>query len=302
MNSAQDRDIVFIEDIPVDVGVNVFAAQTAGRGLTHVALHGGGDGLCDVLCCGTRSDLPGYTDSGRPNGHTRWRSLVLGELLPLGEQADAGDVVWSALEAVAAGADAVELHAPVPGTGELVAGIVRRLDAERVSVFVDTPDEATAACAARAGASAVSAGECRIPYGLAHSDSVIVIRRTERLFGCDPLIVAFQAMASLSRNLARAKDAGVDRGRIMLDPCLERGISPLHATMLCERLRLLGRMGYPLVVGPHRVMLSGEDRLAALASIQLMSTFGGADFVRARGQIEITQAMVLADRLVQPWR
>jgi dihydropteroate synthase len=91
----------------------------------------------------------------------------------------------------------------------------------------------------------------------------------------------------LAQRMAAAMAAGIEAGRIVLDPGIGFGKSPEHNVALLTRQRELAALGRPLLVGWSRKstlgVLTGRavgDRLAASVAAALAAVAAGAAIVR----------------------
>lgn len=105
---------------------------------------------------------------------------------------------------------------------------------------------------------------------------------------------------------ARAKDRGVAREQIVLDPGLGFGKTGDHNLELLRRLRELGCAGYPLLVGPSRKRFLGtilgtveQDRVEGTAAAVAIAIAAGAAAVRVHDVAQIARVVRVADAIVR---
>ncbi|MBP2365325.1 dihydropteroate synthase [Pseudonocardia parietis] len=151
---------------------------------------------------------------------------------------------------------------------ERVLPVVRELTAEGVRVSVDTTRSEVAAASVEAGAvmvNDVSGGladprmaavvaESRVPWVLmhwrGHSDTM------QQLAGYSDVVG--EVRAELVARVDDAVMAGVDPGRIVLDPGLGFAKTAAHNWALLRRLDVLVGLGFPVLVGASRKRFLGE--------------------------------------------
>jgi dihydropteroate synthase len=116
----------------------------------------------------------------------------------------------------------------------------------------------------------------------------------------------------LRASAATARQAGVAKARIILDPGIGFGKSYSQNYELLEKLPRLAALGYPLLVGTSRkgflgatLALAGkpapaEARIWGTAATVTASILGGAHIVRVHDVAEMVQVARVADCVVQP--
>jgi dihydropteroate synthase len=107
--------------------------------------------------------------------------------------------------------------------------------------------------------------------------------------------------AFLAERLEVAIDAGVDEGRIWLDPGIGFGKTLDHNLELLRRLGALRDLGRPLVVGTSRKSFIGkvdgspvDERLGGTIATSVLAAAEGADVLRVHDVAEAAQAMKMA--------
>jgi dihydropteroate synthase len=115
--------------------------------------------------------------------------------------------------------------------------------------------------------------------------------------------------AGLRRALARAKRAGVERSKIVLDPGIGFGKSYAQNFEILTHLSEIAKLGFPLLVGPSRKGFIGaaiskakrpappSERVWGTAAAVTAATLNGAHIVRAHDVREMVQVARVADRL-----
>lgn len=114
-------------------------------------------------------------------------------------------------------------------------------------------------------------------------------------------------MGSIIRDLEatinRARSAGVDRSRIVLDPGIGFGKRKEQNSEILARLPELARLELPIMVGPsHKSFLAqeteNETRFATAAAVTA-AILGGAHIVRVHDVTEMRAAVQIADEVLR---
>jgi dihydropteroate synthase len=117
-------------------------------------------------------------------------------------------------------------------------------------------------------------------------------------------------MQGLRASIKRAREAGITRSQIIIDPGIGFGKSFEQNYELLRRLPELAKLGYPLLVGTSRKGFLGatlardgksappEERLWASAATVTASILGGAHIVRVHDVAEMAQVARVADCLL----
>ena len=111
--------------------------------------------------------------------------------------------------------------------------------------------------------------------------------------------VLVEVYAWLEDRISAAVDAGIDRGRILIDPGFGFGKTVAHNLELMNGLALFHSLGCPLVLGASRKRtigaLSGEapadERLGGSIALALKAAEQGAQLVRVHDVPETVQAL-----------
>lgn len=119
-------------------------------------------------------------------------------------------------------------------------------------------------------------------------------------------------MQGLKKSANLARKAGVAKSQIILDPGIGFGKSFAQNYELLEKLPLLAKLGYPLVVGTSRKGFLGatlardgkpaapEDRIWGTAATVTESILNGAHIIRVHDVAEMVQVARVADCLADP--
>ena len=112
--------------------------------------------------------------------------------------------------------------------------------------------------------------------------------------------------ADLDSALARARRAGIDRRRVVVDPGLGVGKRGQQDFELLERLSELEQLGQPMLVTPSRKLFLTEtvrapegDWNVGAAVVTALAVRGGAHIIRAVELAPVRAAARLADRLLE---
>jgi dihydropteroate synthase len=123
-----------------------------------------------------------------------------------------------------------------------------------------------------------------------------------------------EVMRGLRNSVAAARNAGVEKSQIILDPGIGFGKSFAQNYELLEKLHQLAKLGYPLLVGTSRKGFLGatlaregkpappEERIWGTAATVTASILNGAHIVRVHDINEMVQVARVADCLLDPKR
>ena len=114
--------------------------------------------------------------------------------------------------------------------------------------------------------------------------------------------------AGLRRSLTKARNAGVVRSRLVIDPGIGFGKSHEQNCEIIQRLPQLAKLGFPIMLGTSRksflgtaLKRSGEtDRIWGTAATVAAGILQGAHIVRVHDVAEMTQVARVADVLRSP--
>ena len=121
-------------------------------------------------------------------------------------------------------------------------------------------------------------------------------------------------MQGLRKCISVARRAGVAKSQIVLDPGIGFGKSFAQNYELLEKLPLLAKLGFPLLVGTSRKGFLGatlardgkaappEERIWGTAATVTASILNGAHIVRVHDVAEMVQVARVADCLANPRR
>jgi len=192
----------------------------------------------------------------------------------------------------------------------------------KIPMSVDTRRAAVAELAVRAGAEIINdisglrhdpriasvAARQRVPLVLMH------MRGEPRTMQARPFArdVMKDVLQGLRRSIAIAKNAGVAKSQIILDPGIGFGKTFAQNFELLQKLPQLAKLGYPLLVGTSRKGFLGaalardgkpappQERIWGTAATITTSILNGAHIVRVHDVGEMAQVARVADCLLDP--
>ncbi len=222
---------------------------------------------------------------------------------------------------VAAGADILDVggESTRPGAVEVpvaeeiarTAPLIRALRADGVTlpISIDTRKAAVAAAAIKAGADIVNdvsaltwdrdmgrvVAEADVPICLMHAQG------TPQTMQVNPQYsdVRFDVYDWLADALARAQQAGITAGRVILDPGIGFGKTLAHNLALIQHLGMLHGLGCVILFGASRKRFIGtlsktdeaQARLAGSLAVALQAAGAGAQILRVHDVEETRQAL-----------
>jgi dihydropteroate synthase len=192
---------------------------------------------------------------------------------------------------------------------ERIVPVIRQLSAGGVAVSADTRKADVMTAAIEAGArmindvsaltyddrSAAVVAAAEVPVVLMHHQGRPETMQDDPHYD-DVLVEVYEW---LEDRIAAAVGAGIDRGRILVDPGFGFGKNVGHNLELMNGLAMLHSLGCPLVIGASRKRtigaLSGEasanQRLGGSVAFALKAAEQGAQIVRAHDVVESVQAL-----------
>lgn len=223
------------------------------------------------------------------------------------------------------GADAIDVggESTRPGAVEVdvdeeiarTVPVVERIADLGVPISIDTRKTAVAKAALDAGASLVndvSAGafdEAMLPLVAERGVDVILMhmrgtpQTMEDHTSYDDVVA--EVRAELATRVAAAEAAGVDPGRIRLDPGLGFAKGAEDSLELVRRIDELRAEGFPVVVGPSRKRFVGHvlgtdvgERLEGTLAVCAWCAMHGVEHVRVHDVLEVRRVVDTIGRLV----
>ena len=193
----------------------------------------------------------------------------------------------------------------------VVAAMVRELGRAAL-VSIDTSHASVARAALAAGATIVNDvwGARRDPgtaqAAAAAGAHLVVMHNQERANYPDGVVPA--VIAWLREAVERARELGVPRARLLVDPGIGFGKATAQSLELLHRLReIKDALGLPLLVGTSRKRFIGDvldnapldERLEGTAASVALAIAGGADVVRVHDVAPIARTVRVADAIVR---
>jgi dihydropteroate synthase len=130
----------------------------------------------------------------------------------------------------------------------------------------------------------------------AHDAAVIVMHNREKADGTVDIMADVKEF--FVRSLEIADHAGIDRGRIVLDPGVGFGKTPAQSVTVIARLHELRDFGLPLLMGLSRKAFIDaispappDRRLGGSIAGNVLAAIAGADIVRVHDVAETVQAL-----------
>lgn len=239
-----------------------------------------------------------------------------------GRYADTGAALRHAARMVEEGADLIDVGGESTRPGAMpvsiaderarILPVVRRLKAElSVPVSIDTRKAEVAMAALDEGADVVNdvsaLGDPRMAGVVEAAEAGVVLmhmRGTPRTMQADPRYddVVREVTAGLGLALRRACDAGIDIGRIVLDPGIGFGKTAGHNLEIIARLDEFAALGRPVLLGPSRKAFLGgllggvppEERGVGTAAACVAGLLRGARIFRVHDVHPVRQALDVA--------
>ena len=257
------------------------------------------------------------------------RTLIMGVLdLHTGEQrADPAAVLDRAQAMQQEGADLVEVNADPIRAGEqrvsddeelrALVPVLRKLRHNLdVPLSINTYNAATAERAVELGVQIINdvsglSFDPRVARVVNQSDTGLIVthmRGRPDTWKKQPAL--HDLMGTVGRELessvARARGAGIDRRRIVVDPGLELGKRGLENFTILTQLDRLASLQQPILVSPSRkVFLTGTvrakeaDRLYGAAAASTLAIVGGAHILRVHEVGAIAQVARTTDQIYE---
>lgn len=257
-----------------------------------------------------------FSDGGRwlgapeERGSARpWRDETLAAAVGrVASWVDAGvDVVDVGGESTRPGSEPVARDQEIARVVPLIAALGGSAATGRVLLSVDTRHAGVAAAAAEAGAQVINDVS-----GLADPDMAAVVARNDlglvigHMRGVPATMMRstrfdalFDEVADeLARSVGRAEAAGIDRARIMVDPCVGFGKDAVDSAALTGMVaQLEARLGLPVLIGASRKRFVGAatgrpvgERTAGSLAAALVAMERGAAVVRVHDVLETLDA------------
>jgi dihydropteroate synthase len=241
--------------------------------------------------------------------------------LALQMESAGGDLIDIGAESTRPGSEGISAEEELKRILPVLGGLRRLLN---IPISIDTQKAEVAEAALEAGAQIINdvsglrsdpriaevAASNHIPLILMH------MRGDPRTMQKGPFArdVVKDVMQGLRKSVAIARKAGVAKSQIILDPGIGFGKSYAQNYELLQKLPLLAKLGYPLLVGTSRKGFLGatlardgkpappEERLWGTAATVTASILSGAHIVRVHDVAEMVQVARVTDCLLDPNR
>ena len=251
-------------------------------------------------------------DSFSDGGRYFDRQQAIDHALALAEEG--ADVLDLGGESSRPGSDPVTVEEELSRVVPVVEGI-RKWCTQAISV--DTTKADVAEAALEAGADMINdisalrfderladvVAERRVPVVLMHMRGTPKTMQEGTIAYKDLMgeIVAF-----LRDAIARARDAGIDEERVIVDPGIGFGKTLEHNLTIMKRLHRLSVLGRPVLVGPSRKRFIGDltaqppdKREFGTAAAVVAAILAGANIVRVHSVEQMRQAATVAHAIAQ---
>jgi dihydropteroate synthase len=245
-----------------------------------------------------------------------------------GRYIDPEKALAHAREMAAEGADIIDIGgestrpgaAPLPEEEELrrIIPLIELLSAElAVPISVDTYKSSVARKALEAGAAIVndisglrfSPDMAKVAAASGAAVIIMHIKGTPRDMQRDPVYtdVVGEVMAYLEEGIELAVNAGVDPGKILIDPGIGFGKTLEHNLTILDRLDEFRILGRPIVLGTSRKKFIGtvldlpvpEQRVEGTAATVALGIERGARVVRVHDVARMKQVARMTDAIVR---
>ena len=256
------------------------------------------------------------------------RTLIMGVLDLDGERrADPAAVLEHALKMQQEGADLVEVNADPIRTGErrisedeelrALVPVLRKLRHNLdIPLSINTYNAATAERAVELGAQIINdvsglSFDPRVAGVVNQTDAGLIVthmRGTPDTWKKLPPLhdLVGTIGRELESSVARARRAGVDRRRIVVDPGLELGKRGLENYQILTQIDRLAALLQPILVSPSRkffltgtVRAKESDRLYGAAAASTLAILGGAHILRVHEVAAIAQVARTIDQVYE---
>lgn len=115
-----------------------------------------------------------------------------------------------------------------------------------------------------------------------------------------------EVLSSLRRSLAAAIEAGVPTANIIVDPGIGFGKTWQQEIEIIRRLRELGELGSPILIGPSRkslikmvLNLPANERVEGTAAVVAIAIANGANLVRVHDVKQMVRVCRMADAIIR---
>ncbi|MEN6489568.1 MAG: dihydropteroate synthase, partial [Smithella sp.] len=196
---------------------------------------------------------------------------------------------------------------------ERVLPVVEELAGQDLIISVDTFRAEVARLCLEAGAHIINdIGRLQLDPGLlpviAAAQAPVVLMDNRMQFDRDKPYndLISDIVNDLQESISQAVDAGLDEGRIIIDPGIGFGKTPAQNRLLIKRLEEFKSLGKPILVGASRKRFIGQtlglevdDRLEGSLGVAAMSIMNGADIIRVHDVRESKRVAQICDAVMR---
>jgi dihydropteroate synthase len=185
----------------------------------------------------------------------------------------------------------------------------------RIPISIDTSKAQVAEAACKAGAGLVNdvtalrdpempgvISRAQVPVILMHLRGTPQTMRSQCRY--DRLIP--EILQELTPSLDKARQAGIAKERILIDPGIGFGKTPEQNLAIIKNLKELKTLGFPVVVGPSRKSFIGQvldlpvgERLLGTAAAVALCAANGADIIRVHDVAAMRQVVRMTEAILR---
>lgn len=227
---------------------------------------------------------------------------------------DGADIIDIGGESTRPGAAPVDLEEELRRVVPAVKELARAVD---VPISIDTAKAAVAEAAIEAGAAIINdvtalTGDAEMAPLCARAGLPVILMHMKgepRVMQENPVYddLISEIFGYLQERVAKAKEAGIDESRLLIDPGIGFGKTAGHNLEIMKRLSEFKGLGLPLVLGPSRkstigTVLGGlptEDRLEGTAATITAGILNGADIMRVHDVKAMVRVARMTDAIVR---
>ena len=220
---------------------------------------------------------------------------------------DGADIIDIGGESTRPGSEPLEVEQEVERVIPVVTRVRQELD---IPVSIDTYKYEVALEAVKAGADMLNdiwglKKDSRLAGLAAENDLPLVITSNQRSLSVTGDIIS-EVVSDLKKSTGIARDAGLDRHNIIIDPGIGFGKTVLQNLIIMRRLGELKVLGFPVLLGTSRKSFIGaslgldvNERLEGTAATVALGIAGGADIVRVHDVKQMARVARMADAIVR---
>ena len=224
---------------------------------------------------------------------------------------DGADIIDIGGESTRPGAASVPFKEEVSRVIPVIEALARRV---KIPISVDTYKSGVARLAVEAGASIINdvsalrfdtemvhvVRKHHVPVVLMHMLGTPLDMQARPVY--DDVVT--EVSNFLKERIEYASDNGIIKDKIIIDPGIGFGKSPVHNLLLIKHLDVFKNLGCCLLVGPSRKSFIGtvlkqdvEGRLEGTAAVVAVTIMKGADIIRVHDVREMSQIAKMVDAI-----